>query len=259
MSDAQALGAQLRRQGYAVLPGLYDAATVARMRTAVAALYVQLGAPETWSQVPYWPTESVEISGTGLVMHRLLGAVPHLQDGLVHPTALAVLQTALGPDLYLEFVASLVCDRSRPFFDWHHHAGGVDDELFRRQGKLPDERPVERVSMIIYLDSLEPGAGQLLIDTQRRIGPAPFATDEPDWPDHVAVSGPPGTVALFDQGQWHAVTPRTHDGLRIFVGMWFAARNSPRAQTVDTSLDALQVTDPLVYQVVGHRPQGAAA
>ncbi len=252
------LGVQLRDQGYAVLAGLYGAAEVAAMRAAVLGLYDGLGRPPTWAQVPVWPQPWVEVSTSGLVMHRLLGEAPHLQHGLLHPHLVQVLQAALGPHGYLEFVAAQVCDKTRPFFAWHHHAGGIDDELFRRQGRLPDVRPVERVSVIIYLEAMQAGSGQLLVDTQRRVGAAPFAVDQADWPGHLRVSGPPGTVVLFDQGQWHAVTPRTDDGLRAFVGMWFAAAASRRADTVDSTLDDQEFSDPLVRQAVACRPHRTA-
>jgi hypothetical protein len=70
----------------------------------------------------------------------------------------------------------------------------------------------------------------------------------------VTVSGPPGTVAIFDQATWHAVQSRTRDGLRMFVGLWFTAPGRPLGERVDRALEGLVTTDPLLASVLEGRP-----
>ena len=248
----------LREDGHAVLTGLMPRERVEAMRQALDAAF-DAAAPELLhSKLPRWLAPDLEVSGTGLVFHQLLGRVPALADGLVHPLAHALMQEVLGEGVYLEFVGAVVCDRSRPFFEWHHHVGGIDDELARRQGRLPAGQRPERVAMLIYLDETGPGLGQLLVDPARRKGPPPHPTDQTSWPGQVAVAGPPGTVVCLDQVTWHAVTAREVEGLRRFVGLWFAAADAPAAEAVDRSLAVLQADDPALAAVLAARPERRA-
>ncbi|AKF03216.1 phytanoyl-CoA dioxygenase family protein [Sandaracinus amylolyticus] len=251
--DLEPLSAQLVRDGVAILPALYPPATVARLRQTIAAVHAELGAPALYSRVPQWPRSTVEISGTGLVLHQLLGHAPALRRGLLDPRAVAVLRGALGDDMRLELVAALLCDHTRPFFEWHNHVGGIDDERFRRLGLRPAiERP-ERVAMLVYLDEMCVENGQLLIHPRRVSGASgpPHDRAARAWEGQLAVDAPAGTVVLMDQCCWHAVLPCAPRATpRMFVGLWFAAADAPRAHTTDTSLRRLHDADEVLASVL---------
>lgn len=259
--DVAALSGQLARDGYAVLPGLYPSETVARLRHVVGSIYEALGAPPLFANPPQWPAETVEISTTGLVLHQLLGRSRALHRGLLDPKAIAVLRGALGEDMHLELTAALLCDHTRPFFEWHNHVGGIDDERYRRLGLRPEiERP-ERIAMLVYLDELREDSGQLLI-YPRRVSGASAPPQDPAaraWEGQLAVEGPPGTVVMMDQCCWHAVLPcAPRETPRIFVGLWFAAAEAPPAHHVDASLSRVADPDALLASVLPRNGAGRA-
>lgn len=259
--EVTALSAQLARDGYAILPGLYPPEAVARLRDVVTSIYGELGAPSLFARPPQWPSETIEISTTGLVLHQLLGRAPALHRGLLDPTAIEVLRGALGEDMHLELTAALLCDHTRPFFEWHNHVGGIDDERYRRLGLRPEiERP-ERVAMLVYLDELREGAGQLLI-YPRRVSGASGPPQDPSahaWEGQLAVEGPAGTVVMMDQCCWHAVLPcAPRETPRIFIGLWFAASDAPPAHHRDESLRRIAAPDALLASVLQRDGSGRA-
>lgn len=251
-------GRQLRERGSAVMPGLYPATRVERLRASLLALYERLGEPPLYAREPVWLTGDLEVSSTGLVVHKLLGFDPSLHRDILEPDLVAVVRRALGEDMRLEFVGAVIADRTRPFFAWHNHVGGIDDEAFRRRGLRPPIARPERVAALVYLDEIGPDSGQLLIWPHRLDGSAapPLPIDLSEWPGQHAVRGPAGTVALLDQCAWHAVRPRTVAGLRLFVGLWFAAADARPAERVDESLRALADVDPLLRSLL---PRGEHA
>ena len=252
-TEIEALSAQLIAHSYAVLPGHYAAVKVARMRATLEGIYRRLDTPPLWSQAPRWINEDLEVSGTGLVVHKLLKLYPELHRDLLEPDVVEVVRGALGHDMHLEFIGAVITDRSRPFFKWHNHVGGIEDEKYRRLGlRPPIERP-ERVAMIIYLDEMGPDTGQLLIHPRRVSGASgpPQGVEAQQWDEQIAVAGAPGTVVMIDQTTWHAALPRTVDGeLRIFIGLWFAAACVGETERVDESLLDVDSPDPLLRSVL---------
>lgn len=248
--------AALRDDCFAVLPGLYPPADVERLRACVSSVYESLGSPVPYGEGSVWPAENVEVSRTGLVLHKLLGFRPELQQGLLHPDAVEVVRGVLGERMHLEFVAALICDEKRPFFPWHMHVGGIDDERYRRLGLNPNYRRHERVAMIIYLEEMTPSSGQLLVHPRNITDAvdAPHAIELREWPGQTSVVGPPGTVVLMEQSTWHAVLPRLEATPRIFVGCWFAADYATEAERVDESLLELPLPDDLLSSVL---PRGS--
>lgn len=244
---------QLIDRSYAVLRGHWDAGKVARIRTALAGIYGRLEQPPLWSAEPLWQGENVEISNTGLVIHKLLSFDPSLHADLLDAEVIEIIRGALGHDMHLEFAGAVITNHTRPFFKWHNHVGGIEDEKYRRLGLRPAiERP-ERVAMIVYLEAMGPGTGQLLIHPQRVSGASgpPGVVEEPNWEGQVEVSGGPGTVVMIDQTTWHAALPRTvsHE-LRMFFGLWFAASCVPKTERVDESLFAVESPDPLLRSLL---------
>ncbi|HJL16291.1 MAG TPA: phytanoyl-CoA dioxygenase family protein [Sandaracinaceae bacterium LLY-WYZ-13_1] len=245
---------QLRGRGFAVLPGLYDADRVARLRAALGDVYRDAGEPTPYrAEGVAWPAENVEISATGFVVHKLLGFTPALRHGLLAPDAVAVVRGALGDAMHLEMVGGAVTNHVRPFFRWHMHVGGIDDETYRRRGWRPTFARPQRVAMLVYLDEMGPGTGQLLVYPREPSDPIepPFDVDARAWSGQVAVEGPAGTVVLLEQSTWHAVLPRTREApLRMFVGFWFAAPWATEAERVDESLRGLGAVDEVLASVL---------
>ncbi|MFO7564876.1 MAG: hypothetical protein R6X02_19685 [Enhygromyxa sp.] len=244
---------QLIDRSYAVLPGHWDPAKLARIRAALLGIYARLDHPPLWSSKPRWQGENVEISDTGLVIHKLLSFDPELHADLIDPQVVEIIRGALGHDMHLEFAGAVITNHTRPFFKWHNHVGGIEDEKYRRLGLRPAiERP-ERIAMIVYLDEMGPGTGQLLIHPHRVSGAAdpPGPIEQLHWEGQVEVSGGPGTVVMIDQTTWHAALPRTVDHeLRLFFGLWFAASCVPKTERIDESLVAIDSPDPLLRSLL---------
>jgi hypothetical protein len=260
-AEIEALASQLVERSYAVVPGRYDANKVARLRTGLLDIYGRLEAPPLWSQEPRVLGENLELSGTGLVIHKLLSFNPELHRDLLEPDIVEIIRDVLGPDMHLEFAGAVITNYTRPFFKWHNHVGGIEDEKYRRLGLRPAiERP-ERVAMIVYLDEMGPETGQLLIHPRRVSGASgpPGPVDQPRWDEQVEVTGPAGTVVMIDQTTWHAALPRTVDQeLRLFFGLWFAAACVPKTERVDESLFSIDSPDPLLRSVLPKHPQTGA-
>lgn len=259
MTDLDAVAEQLTARSYAVLPGLYPADKVARIRGVLARLYERLDAPPMYSKEPRWLADDIEVSGTGLVIHKLLGFDAALHRDVLEADVVAILRRALGPDMYLEFAGAVVVDHTRPFFKWHNHVGGIDDERYRRLGLRPAIETLQRVAVIVYLDPMVPGSGQLLIHPHRVSGAAdpPGEVDVERWPGALAVEGPAGTVVMMDQTTWHAALPREpHDELRYFFGLWFASAEAADPEREDETLRSLESPDPLLRSVLPGRSRG---
>jgi hypothetical protein len=255
--DLEAKAQQLVEDSYAVLPGHYEAAKVERIRGALAELYERLDTPPMYSKEPVWLGENLEVSGTGLVLHKLLGFDPSLHRDLLDAEIVEIVRRALGRDMHLEFAGAVITDRTRPFFRWHNHVGGIDDERYRRLGLRPAIEEIERVAMLVYLDEMGSDTGQLIIHPQRVSGAArpPGPVDELHWEGQFEVVGPPGTVVMIDQTTWHAALPRTVEGPRFFFGLWFAAASVPKSERVDESLFAIEASDPLLRSVLPRGPR----
>jgi hypothetical protein len=251
--EVEALTSQLIERSYAVVPGRYDADKVARLRDGLLAIYGRLESPPLWSREPQVLGENLELSGTGLVIHKLLSFNPELHRDMLEGDIVEIIRGALGPDMHLEFAGAVITNHTRPFFKWHNHVGGIEDEKYRRLGLRPAiERP-ERVAMIVYLDEMGPGTGQLLIHPQRVSGAAgpPGPIEAPNWEGRVEVEGPAGTVVMIDQTTWHAALPRTIDQeLRLFFGLWFAGSSAPKPERVDESLFSIDSPDPLLRSLL---------
>jgi hypothetical protein len=251
MTDA---AAQFLRDGYALLPALVDPATVATLRETLASLHAEVGHLPLYAREPIRDTPQTEISSTGLVFFHLLGWRPQLAPLLLHPQALAVVREVLGDSPRIELVGAVMTDHTRPFFEWHNHVGGPDDEDIRSSGtvRATSARP-QRLSYLLYLDEATPQDGPLRVLPGRPADPrtAPHPRTQTCWPGDVALTWPPGSVLLIDETTWHAVPQRHTAGWRRWIGAYFAARHVPPAQRLDPSLAT--VSDPVWRELV-HRP-----
>ncbi len=247
---------QLGEESYAIWPALYDPDRVGAMRAELERVYREAGAPTPYGVGVTWLGDGIEISSTGFVVHKLLGRSRTLHRDLLSREAVDLVRGVLGQDMHLEMVAGVVCDHTRPFFEWHMHVGGIDDELYRRQGLLPRFERAERISMIVYLDEMDEHSGQLLVlprkITDPMTPPQPIASRA--WDGQIAVRGPAGTAVFMEQSTWHAVLPRNHASPRMFVGFWFAAAHATQAERTDETLRELGDVDEVLASVL---PRGA--
>jgi hypothetical protein len=184
MSDRiGALSADLRERSFAIIPELYPAPQVVALRDVMGRLYRDLGSPRPYGEGVQWLGENLEVSQTGFVIHKLLGFTRELHRGLLAHGAVELVRGALGRDMHLEMVAGVVTDHTRPFFQWHMHVGGIDDEAYRRRGLRPMFTKPERIAMLVYLDEMGPDTGQLLIYPRKITDPIepPFPATERHW------------------------------------------------------------------------------
>jgi len=255
--EASNVTRSLRDSGFAVMQGLYDSSRVDRLRAAVGRVYAEAGSPTPYDSDVRWLGTNLQLTTTGFVVHKLLGFAPELQQGVLHPTAVEAVRGLLSDEMHLEMVGAVVANHTRPFFEWHMHVGGIDDERYRRRGWAPTFARAERVAMLVYLDEMGPGTGQLLVHPRKVTDPLepPFPRHETHWPGQTTVSGPAGTVVLMEQGTWHAVLPRTVDETcRFLVGFWFAAPWATEAHDVDESLSSLRCPDETLASVLPRAP-----
>jgi hypothetical protein len=253
MKRTDACASEIDAQGFCVLPGQYQADQVTQLRAAILAQYDALGRPPLYSKHPRVVSEDVELSRTGLVWTKLLKRRPDLHHAMLDEEVVRIAQAALGPGTRLELTGAVLADHTRPFFSWHDHAGGIDQELYRRRGEHPQLPKLQRLAMIVYLDEMKEGAGRLLVHPKRNADGSAPCTEGLDvpWPGQVAVEGPPGTTVLVDQTTWHAALPRTMDeNLRVFFGLWFAAADAGETELSDESLHDVKDPSPLWKELV---------
>ncbi|HJL19315.1 MAG TPA: phytanoyl-CoA dioxygenase family protein [Sandaracinaceae bacterium LLY-WYZ-13_1] len=240
---------QVFERGYLVLEGLYDEAERASLRRTLDELTEAVGEPKMWSKQPERPFDGMEISTTGLVFYELLGWRPDVAPTLLKPEAVSVVREVLGDDAHVELVGGVVTDETRPFYEWHNHIGGIDDEAIRHGGGAPARFPSpQRITHIVYLDGLSEDTGPLLVYPRAATDPTapPHPIAQERWEGAVRVTCPPGSVVLLEQCTWHAAAPRATPGRRHFVGCHFASADAPPTDLVDASLARLEDPPPLL-------------
>ena len=177
------------------------------------------------------------LSGSGLAIGRVLEHAPEVAPRLLNEEARATLRAALGPQVDTEVVAGVISDHNRSLHPWHHHIGGPDEDIV--DPELACAEPVlRRLSLLIYLDELRPGSGQLMILPRRLSDPVaqPFDDLRSDWDGQVLLTCPVGTAVLMDERTWHGATRRTVPGLRMFVGGQFVSSPALRASRADPAV-----------------------
>lgn len=239
---------QLCRDGYVVLPALYAPDRLTVFRDALESIRAELGDPPLYARTPLRPVPNMEISSTGLVFLELLGWRPELAPLLLHEGALGVVREVLGASARLELVGGVMTDETRPFFEWHNHVGGPDDEAVRLRGASGSSSPTpSRLSYLVYLEDVTEETGPLLFHPERTSEP-PEPRDRARWCGDVVVTLPAGSVVLIEEHTWHAVPQRSTPGRRHWVGAYFAAAHLPPPTRRDSSL--LHVGDALVRSLV---------
>ncbi len=249
IADADEYVSQLRQQGFAVLPALYTPEEVRLLRRELERLWEAEGRLPLYQDAHGFVAEDIEIWGLGLVFHKLLKFRPDLAPFLLKPEVAEILRGLLGEGAYIEKTGAVLCDTSRPFFQWHTHVGGIDDELYRRMGWTPQFERAQRVVVLIYLNDLDEKGGQLLVWPRRENDPnrpPPFPIENTQWEGQIEVRCPAGSVVIIEQCTWHAALPRTIPGVRMFIGAYYASAEAPPTFDVDESLLDLRNGGPLL-------------
>lgn len=247
---------QVRTRGFALLPAVHPPESLTRIDRALDAIHGRYGSPPLTGQGATWLDEGVEIAPPGLALYGLLRFAPALAPDLFRPEPLAVLEAVLGPEMHLELVGAVLSDETRPFTEWESHAGGIDDERWRKSGKRPRRQAIVRMVHFLFVDPLtDAGPWQLI---PRAIGdPVDPEGDihEPDWPSAEPITAEAGSVLLLEESVWHSVRPLSVPGRRRFVGSYFASPDAEVPIGRDTSLDALaDAGDSVLQPLLTHRP-----
>ncbi len=247
----------LALNGWAVVDGGYERATLSLIQRRLDALHLRFGAPPFYSERPRWVAPNVEVARPGLAFYRLLGFAPELAPRLFRAPVVEVMRSILGADLHLELVGAVLSDETRPFTEWETHLGGIDDERWRGEGRRPRRARTRRIAHFLFLEPLSEDTGPWRVLPRRRgDSPEPPASiDDEDWPGAQTLTFPAGSVLLLDESTWHSVRPRRTPGTRRFVGAYLASADAEATFGVDETLLALDTGDPLFDSLLRRAPQ----
>ncbi|RLB51475.1 MAG: hypothetical protein DRJ42_16775 [Deltaproteobacteria bacterium] len=246
----------LRERGFTVLPGLHREEDAHAVRACLLDLHGSMESPPGGDPSHPALRPGVEVSPAGMVFHRLAAERPDIVPRLLHPTAVQVVRGLLGEDMFLELLAGVVSDHHRPFFEWHTHVGGVDDESTGYNREFPTFTRSERVTMLHYVEGLTDDNGPLLV-LPRRVDEGtepPYPTSQEQWPGQVELLCPPGSVVILEQSTWHAACRRKTPGLRLYTGFYFAAAGAAKNPVFDETLRDYAGSDALFRSVLAGPP-----
>ena len=251
--DTEALQ-QLRQHGYCVFKSAYNDDEVAWMRRTLMEAYDGLGRPALRASPPVRPAEDVEVGPAGLIFHKLTRRWPEMAARLYKPHIIATMRALMG-GLVLELPAGVLNDASRPFFDWHVHIDGADDAYYKNQRPYPRFTRSERVIHLLYLDDMHEEMGRLLVYPRRITDPTepPFERTLQWWQGAVEVDCPRGSVVVLEQCTWHAARCMTTEGIRAFVGSYFASGRGASTPLADPDLADWKGDDPLFRSMLPKR------
>ncbi len=226
---------QLERDGYAVVTGVFDTATVEQIRTEIDGVFAAT-APERSR------TDATEFR------YEMLNRSAACQAALAHPKILEVIEPLLGDDCH---VIANTAWRNPPEFKggpWHCDAG---PHVPRPAGIEWDDRipyPVFAIGAHLYLKdcTLADGPTAVVSGSHRSGRLAPF---DQLWNESLSCDGRPpavltacaGDVAMFVSDCWHRGLPASGGSGRDFLQAHYARRDI--AQRVRTTDVANQLSD----------------
>lgn len=264
-SDPQVYADEVVQKGYSVIDGLYSPDEVEDIRAELAALYEQTQRPPLHSRYTQFLAPNIRIERTGANYYSVADQRPGLSRYRMKPFVFQVLRRLLGDDFILDMTLCQICDQSRPFLTWHHHLGGLDQDLYQdlydRERLAAIDVP-RRLNVFVYLDDISPAGGQLLL-YPKVVSPLepPFPETRPEWDGRVAANFSKGTVVLLDQATWHAATSRSLPGLRMIFGIYVSERHAPhrlwaegRAVPEGLVIEPIPPTHPGMNPAVGTVP-----
>lgn len=225
----EARSTELLELGYTVFEALYDREWVAGVRADIEEIHAEAGRPPCYAAAPRGELiEGVFACPAGLAVPGFLRRASRWAGSTVHEDVVGTLRRTLGADMVLEVAGCVISDSSRPFFGWHNHVGGHDDGIYRATGSWPPVARPRRVMTLTYLQDLDEDAGPLLV-FPRRVGEPSDPPRDPElerWPGQIELRPRAGSLVIIDECTWHAVLPMRAEGLRLFVGLAYAARDA---------------------------------
>ncbi|HHH30735.1 MAG TPA: hypothetical protein ENK57_20660 [Polyangiaceae bacterium] len=236
---------QVRERGFTLFEGLVAERKAASYVDTLATEWQRLGEPTLYDPEDRVISDGLRVSPVGLCWAGVLLIIPELARVLLHPELLDLLHELLGPDLELELGAGVLSDRDRGFFLWHHHVGGIDADDHRHARPYPTFDRVERVVCTLYGSPLDDQHGVMLI-SPRRVGDntaPPHRPGRDPWPGATELRAPRGSVVVFDQGTWHAVTPMRGPGQRAFFGFFVRRAGLAPTRRRDPSIVSALASD----------------
>lgn len=239
--DAGAHTRELVERGYTVYERLYEPEWVAALRDDIERIHAEVGRPNCYAPGNLELAPDINLCAAGLAVRRLLHLRPRWAANIVRPEVTDALRAVLGDDMLLEVAGCVISDRTRPFFAWHAHVGGINDGVYHETGVWPSVTRTQRVMTLTYLQDLDDQNGPMLV-YPRRVGEPiapPHDPDALDWDGQVELRVPAGSLVALDECTWHAIRPKLDDGLRIFVGLTYAARDAPIGGWADDKLPAI--------------------
>ncbi len=238
---------QLERDGYAVLPGVFDAGAVDELVTEIDGVFEQ------------FPPERGR-SDRAEFRYEMLNRSAACQRAIAHPAIREVIEPLLGDDCH---VIANTAWRNPPDFGggwWHCDAG---PHVPRAEDVAWDDRipyPIFAIGAHIYLRdcTLDDGPTAIVPGSHRSGRLAPF--DRKTDPDlayqgraPVLVTASAGDVALFVSDAWHRGMPATpgRGRGRMFLQVHYGRRDI--AQRLRTTDVANQLSPEAVERAVSDR------
>jgi hypothetical protein len=211
---------------------------VAELRDEIDRRVDALGPIPLWSEHPQPVSSEWVLTPTGLAIPHLLAHCPHLEASVLPPPLLAGIATMLGSGARVELAGAVVTDRARPFFPWHTHIDGEEEGVRNRAGVWPRIERLRRIFTLLYLHDVDDDGGPLRVLPRREGDPCePVAAQtDLDWPGQVELRPRAGELVALDECTWHAARAMTRGGRRAFVGVYFAAADTPPAPWADPRL-----------------------
>lgn len=237
--------AAFERDGYVMVSGALDAATVTALRAAAEQ-----------HDHDYRRQDGIT-SLHVLNLHDLIGREPVFLDIVDNPATFPKVFGILGWNIQCFHTQLVVTPPSHPEapaggYGWHQ-----DNNRMNRDFETPPPHP--RVSVKVGYFVTDLGAddmGNLMVvpGSHRRGRPELDVVDTP--PDAVSLRARAGDAIIFDRRLWHAASTNRSDRTRVFVTFGYAYRwLRPKSAM---ALDALYAQcDPIRRQLLGAMPTGA--
>jgi ectoine hydroxylase-related dioxygenase (phytanoyl-CoA dioxygenase family) len=200
---------ELEEAGYVVRTGILDAAALERLRAL-------------------FETACSDTSGSG-TRHAIFAGVGHETrpgcevaiDAAADPRVHALVESVLRRDFVL---FQLAARDPRPSYGQQ----GLHADWLPRQGS----EPWALVTAIFFLDEFtaDNGATRVVPGSHRRPGAVPKGLSDPaaHHPDECLITGPAGTVLVFNGHLWHSGTRNRSSGARrALQGQYLAADRVP--------------------------------
>jgi ectoine hydroxylase-related dioxygenase (phytanoyl-CoA dioxygenase family) len=235
--------ADFERAGFLVLPGVLDAAEIARWTAVVERLdRIERTAKRAG------PLGFVEVRNAIAKDHEL-------KDLITHPLVFPLVADLMGPDIQIITTHSMVRGTARPgtaadfkASGWHKDGGaqipavnGMCPWLYTKVG-------------FFLTDLSEPGRGNLrVVPGSHRSAAFPGKTDpaqiDPD--GTIEVLTRPGDVVIFQQSLWHSVGPNVSPIARKNIYLGYSQRWLRPIDYVEQSRGLLDTCTPIQRQLLG--------